>query len=600
MNRRNLLFSIIFLFLFSSAQASYVKVDTLYPYESGSASQWAGAFPHVNQIDEEGCAGGDSLAASTAGYTESYTLNQKLFVPWIDSVYMLVCGNATSASNLVAFGRGKYDAGFVFCGDTTSTAFPGLTTPYSFSVRCPRDTCAILIDAWDAYRILQNEWGVRLISILSKKVDFLQSSKVVTYSTYPDTLPSGEESVCFATASACFCSTWAVDACNNADSCLGTFSGARFFKTNVAGNIQAWNLSTLSLPSNTRIDSVQEWYEGFAIPDEESLIQAGYVTKSGETCTMWDSTGIIFSGTGGVNGWLKIVTHTTCPATSLPWVISDLNDVNKGFGLKCLYDSWFAVNWFRAIIFLSYQEEVLKISGSTNVDDAWIGSGSDANYNYGGQYYMWAIQAGDGFFVGVKNLATLLPAYTVISTCVCSIFCSVNATDANISIYRVFKPTVEGDQTGQTCADSGVTWNNWRCSNSAWGTAGVGCAGDDGVDNSQNGTCDATGRDRKATPETTVNVTTVDTWYGWSVSPELAQGWYDGTIAERGVVFINDDGVGSNQFYSTEQDVPYRPFWTITYTVSGTGPTVPGPARIYDNGNVARIYDNGTIFNIFK
>lgn len=264
------------------------------------------------------------------------------------------------------------------------------------------------------------------------------------------------------------------------------------------------------------------------------------------------------------------------------------------------------------------QAEVLKISDTTNVQDVWIGAGSDADMNYGGQYYMWAITTGDHFLVKVKNLAILLPANAVITSCVCSLYCYTNTIDASISAYRVFKPWVEGDQTGQTCTGTNATWNNWQCFASAWGTAGVGCAGDDGYDNAQNGTCNVSGRDRKATAEATVNVVTVNTWYGWSISSVLAQGWYDGTIEERGIIFINDGGVGSNRFYSTEYEAPYLPSWTITYTVTGMRvkddwrfktsfydwrfqdkiPTAE-IQKIVDNGTIAKILDNGEIWKIF-
>jgi len=216
----------------------------------------------------------------------------------------------------------------------------------------------------------------------------------------------------------------------------------------------------------------------------------------------------------------------------------------------------------------AWADETIKIDGTTNVEDAWIGADVDADRNYGGDWRLWTVYGVDLFLVRVKNLATLLPVNALITACVCSLYCSINEDNAAISAYRVFKPWIEGDQTGQTCTGTNVTWNNWQCSSSAWGTAGVGCANDDGVDNSQNGTCDATGRDRKATAEDTENVTAVG-WYAWNISTDLAQGWYDGTVGERGIVFINDEGVGNNLFYSTEYttDSSLCPFWTFTYTV---------------------------------
>lgn len=208
--------------------------------------------------------------------------------------------------------------------------------------------------------------------------------------------------------------------------------------------------------------------------------------------------------------------------------------------------------------------DVLKIDGTTNVEDARIASVA-ANYNYGSNNYLVIQSTSDYVLIRVKNLSALLPVNATISSCVCSLYCQNNNTDGNVSAYRVFKPWGEGTNIWETCNTSGASWNDWVCIDFEWGTAGCNNASDAGSDNSGDGT----DYDRKATAEVTVNVTTVNTWYGWSISTALAQGWYDGTINEEGIILISD-GAANNTFYSTEYttDATKCPVWTITYTVA--------------------------------
>lgn len=212
-----------------------------------------------------------------------------------------------------------------------------------------------------------------------------------------------------------------------------------------------------------------------------------------------------------------------------------------------------------------WADEVLKITEAANIEDTYLESDAP-DYNFGSRNELQiAVWVSEHWYslIRVQNLATLLPAYAHITICACSLYCYDNQVDGTISAYEVFKTRwIEGTQNAAICADSGASWNDWNCTALEWAVAGCGAAYDTGHDNSGDGV----NSDRKATAEGSMNVTTVDTWYGFTVSNALAQGWYDGTIAENGVILI--DPTGYNGFRSTEHaDPALRPFWTITYTI---------------------------------
>ena len=211
--------------------------------------------------------------------------------------------------------------------------------------------------------------------------------------------------------------------------------------------------------------------------------------------------------------------------------------------------------------------ETKKISGTTNVEDTYFAKDMP-NYGYGGSTDL-TVNLGGGVFVDhtlirVKNVASELGAGATNITAVCSLYCRLNYDDDNISAYRVFKPWVEGTLYADNCpgTNSGVTWNDWNCTDLEWGTSGCANASDAGDDNSGDGT----DYDRKATAESNVNVTTANTWYSWAISTELATGWYNGTIEENGIILIGNSGDDANIFYSTESGTN-PPFFVFTYTV---------------------------------
>jgi len=279
-----------------------------------------------------------------------------------------------------------------------------------------------------------------------------------------------------------------------------------------------------------------------------------------------------------------------------------------------------------------WHNDTKKIEGTTNVEDVEIGdyyldrqNGQseetviETHYGVHNQY--------DGVLIRPKNITSELGAGATNITATCSLYCVVNLHDDDISAYRVFKPWVEGILDGATCTGTGngATGNDWDCLSLEWGTILCANTSDAGSDNSGDGT----DYDRKSTAESNVSVTTVNTWYSWSISTELATGWYDGTIGERGIILLGSIDEGRNDFYSTEYttDPTLCPFFVFTYDVAPSDtallrikddwrfiPSFVMDWRFQDSIQVAQVqkifhggadaidtmYSNGVVQNIFK
>jgi len=219
-----------------------------------------------------------------------------------------------------------------------------------------------------------------------------------------------------------------------------------------------------------------------------------------------------------------------------------------------------------------WHNDTKKIEGTTNVEDTYIEIGN-VNANFGGQVY-FIIKSNIPALIRVKNVASELGAGATISACVCSVYCSSYNSEGDISAYTVFKPWNEGTLSGTDPPDAAegegvATWNDWSNDDEEWTTEGCLCARDGGVDNSYDGgVCNQDVRaDRKATAESTDPLDAVD-WYALTVSTTIAQGWYDGTKNEEGIL-LEHPGASSNYFPATEH-TELQPFWVFTYT------TLPG------------------------
>jgi len=208
------------------------------------------------------------------------------------------------------------------------------------------------------------------------------------------------------------------------------------------------------------------------------------------------------------------------------------------------------------------QADTKKIEGTTNVEDCIIDEGTkETNAETNIVLYHLTYSSYDKYIlIRVKNVTTELGVGATITACVCSLYCCVNTTNDNISVYRVFKPWTE----------AGATWNDWITTDYEWATGGCNNADDEGEDNSGDGT----GADRKATAEGNAVSVTETGWYSWDISTTLAQGWYDETMNEEGIVLIGSINTGENRFYSTEftTDPTLCPFFVFTYTTDGEPP----------------------------
>jgi len=217
-----------------------------------------------------------------------------------------------------------------------------------------------------------------------------------------------------------------------------------------------------------------------------------------------------------------------------------------------------------------WHNDIATIDGTTNVEDARTYKyGADGNY--GGESFLQIYSNSYPCFIRVKNVASELGPGATISACACSVYVAAGGFPVVVDGYRVFKPWNEGALTGGANPDDAafgegvVTSNDWSNDDEEWTTAGCESADDGGSDNSGDGT----GADRKATAESSVNVTGKG-WWGWSITSGLAQDWYDGDANENGIFMTEISGGYITNITSTE-GASNQPFWTFTYTYSSAG-----------------------------
>jgi hypothetical protein len=95
---------------------------------------------------------------------------------------------------------------------------------------------------------------------------------------------------------------------------------------------------------------------------------------------------------------------------------------------------------------------------------------------------------------------------------------------------------------------SQATWNQAQSGN-LWGAAG----------------CNEVGTDRLATPDSSVAVSSIETWYTWGLT-DTVQSWVDGSLTNNGVLVRADSGSGFFAFSSSEGTlIERRPKLVVTY-----------------------------------
>lgn len=242
---------------------------------------------------------------------------------------------------------------------------------------------------------------------------------------------------------------------------------------------------------------------------------------------------------------------------------------------KIVCVEWVKMKWLKAAHLANptsviWHDDAVSI-GAADIEDTYIAGGISADKNYGNVDPL-RIES-DPYYglVRVKNVASNLGVDATITACVCSLNCE--APGNTMAIYRIFKPWGEGTSNGfDPGSDGSVTWNDWACDANEWTTVGGQSADDGGSDNSGDGV----GADRKATAEDTQNPTGIG-WYSWTISNALAQGWYDETINEEGIMFI--ETVDTYAKYTATEDgtAADRPRFSFTFTTNGEPPPAAAP-----------------------
>jgi hypothetical protein len=225
------------------------------------------------------------------------------------------------------------------------------------------------------------------------------------------------------------------------------------------------------------------------------------------------------------------------------------------------------------------------IGGTTLIEDSWI-TNQNVCENNGNDDDIYVKNSGGDIYHGAArcwDVSGQLPANADISACSMIVSVGTVTTGGNVAIYRIFKPWVEGDDVGINVSDSGITWNNWNgnyvrtCIGNYWADAGAACARADGEDNNYGWstamTCEDTTADTDSPYEDIVNVTGVGRT-AFEISVTLAQGWYDGTYNENGVLFTAAANVNiimaSIEKTWTPNSEDYRG-WKFIYTVAEAG-----------------------------
>lgn len=197
--------------------------------------------------------------------------------------------------------------------------------------------------------------------------------------------------------------------------------------------------------------------------------------------------------------------------------------------------------------------------GASDIEDTYISSSSPTN-NYGALTIFYSHLNLPGL-IRVMNVASNLGENATISAAVCSLYSNSGVYNATIAGYRIFKPWIEGTQTGSP-SSGGCNWTFWDAINAYnWTTAGCNSADDAGSDNSGDGT----GADRKETAEGSATWTGINQWQSISISSGLAQDWYDGDANEEGLYLKPTSNWSS--FKSTEHaTASIRPRFSFTYS----------------------------------
>ncbi|MCD4825272.1 MAG: DNRLRE domain-containing protein [Phycisphaerae bacterium] len=193
-------------------------------------------------------------------------------------------------------------------------------------------------------------------------------------------------------------------------------------------------------------------------------------------------------------------------------------------------------------------------------EDNYLSKEAVANqdYNNGGKDYVKVVQSSSGPANIIMRFDVSSLAGKTITGAKLELYAyNSNSVDQNVSVYEILsanKDWVEGTITGNSSQNGSSCWNYEQYTGSAW-------------DGGQNG-CGVSGTDRAATAMDTVllDSDTTGTWFDWTLTNSVVQGWADGDNA--GVVFIADSTAYSRYYLASSEysTATLRPKLTITYT----------------------------------
>jgi len=202
--------------------------------------------------------------------------------------------------------------------------------------------------------------------------------------------------------------------------------------------------------------------------------------------------------------------------------------------------------------------------GTSETDDVKLSSYS-ADKNYGIQEDLYFRGDKINTLIRCCDIRSTLGGGKEITICSLYVYISSMSSNVNLSVYRVFKNWVEGDENGVDNDDGDATWNDWQSDAYEWHSVGCEYADDAGNDN--NG--DGTGADRKATAEYTKALTYPDDQNGYVAFDltDICQDWYDETIENNGVLIKSDTDVNTVASSSENIGEDQRPYFIIKYSI---------------------------------
>ena len=222
----------------------------------------------------------------------------------------------------------------------------------------------------------------------------------------------------------------------------------------------------------------------------------------------------------------------------------------------------------------------LTVNDAINIEDANFGAYSNLNYGGAGNMTLYNfdhLYGSQSCLIRIKNISTLLPAHSVISSLVCSlyVYSSWGAADT-FYIARILKYRwVEGTGVGNPPDTIGCTRYSWNFMgngiDSNWTSIGCSNASDIGVDNFGDGT----NYDRLLTPFDSIVIPaglagdgTASGWVDFNIPDTLVQQYYSGSAQEGGfLIYPKSNGNKRIKYLRTTEGSSNQPKFIFTYTI---------------------------------